>query len=160
VPGRVTTAAPPGDVQARHLRGSQLLLLGRIVSLVLNFGVQVLTIRVLSKSDYSAFSFALAATGLASTAVLLGLNRGLARQVAILHELGDGAGMRVAIRRALVLVSVASGALLLLLFATGSERLVAVFDDELEVALLLVLAVLVPIQALDQLFQSLLSAFS
>jgi O-antigen/teichoic acid export membrane protein len=101
-----------------------------------------------------------AATGLASTAVLLGLNRGLARQVAILHELGDGAGMRVAIRRALVLVSVASGALLLLLFATGSERLVAVFDDELEVALLLVLAVLVPIQALDQLFQSLLSAFS
>ena len=64
------------------IRGSSLFLVGRLISVVVNFLVGVLAVRYLVKSDFGAFTWAqsIAATG-AST-VLLGLNRATLRKKA------------------------------------------------------------------------------
>jgi hypothetical protein len=43
----------------RQIRGSSLLLIGRTLSMAVNFAVQVLIVRYLSKTDYGAFAYAL-----------------------------------------------------------------------------------------------------
>src|SRR5919198_1404902 len=49
---------PRRDATDQHLRGSVLLLFGRVVALGLNFLIQILIVRYLSKSDYGAFAYA------------------------------------------------------------------------------------------------------
>src|SRR5262245_20991577 len=68
------------------LRGSSLLLAGRLFSIGVNFLVQVLSVRYLAKSDYGAFSWALAVAAMGSSTILLGLNRGVARFAPVHHE--------------------------------------------------------------------------
>ena len=43
----------------KHVRGSALLLSGRICSLLLNMATQVVIVRALSKTDYGALGYAL-----------------------------------------------------------------------------------------------------
>ena len=43
----------------RQIRGSTLLLVGQLLAKGVNFGVQVLIVRYLSKSDYGALAYAL-----------------------------------------------------------------------------------------------------
>ena len=42
-----------------QVRGSSLLLAGRLVAMAINYATQILIIRYLSKSDYGAFAYAL-----------------------------------------------------------------------------------------------------
>jgi len=51
------------DAQAatsKQLRGSSLLLAGRLLSKLVNFGVQVAIVRLLSKDDFGVFAYGLA----------------------------------------------------------------------------------------------------
>ena len=72
-----------------QIRGSLLLLSGKILALFLNLLTQVLTVRYLVKADYGAFAFAVSAVELASCFSMLGLNKACARFVAIYHERND-----------------------------------------------------------------------
>ena len=47
-----------------HIRGSVMLLLGRLTSMSLAFVTQVVMVRYLSKSDYGAFAYALSVVAL------------------------------------------------------------------------------------------------
>ena len=65
VPTTITQSVEPASdhratATKQHIRGSSLLLAGRILSLGLNLGVQVLLIRYLAKTDYGAFAYAIA----------------------------------------------------------------------------------------------------
>ena len=56
---------PPGQNEndhalGRQLRGSSLLLAGRMLSKFVNFGIQVAIVRLLTKDDYGAFAYGLA----------------------------------------------------------------------------------------------------
>src|SRR5690606_3533315 len=73
----------------KQIRGSSLLLAGRIGSMVANLGIQVLLVRTLTKDDYGMFAYALSVVTMISTFVTLGLDRGLARFVAIFEERGQ-----------------------------------------------------------------------
>lgn len=73
---------------ASHLRGSSLLLLGRVLSMVANVAIQVLIVRHLSKTDYGLFAYALQIAVTVATLITLGLDRGLSRFVAIYEERG------------------------------------------------------------------------
>ena len=60
----------------RQIRGSSLLLIGRSISLGINFLTQVLIVRALTKTDYGAFSYALSIVALGQMVITLGSTAG------------------------------------------------------------------------------------
>jgi len=62
-------------LQQRHIRGSALLVLGRVLSMVLSMATSVVLVRVLTKADFGAFAYAL--TLAAAARVLLSLGQGM-----------------------------------------------------------------------------------
>jgi O-antigen/teichoic acid export membrane protein len=140
------------------LRGSGLLLVGRLISITVNFLVQVLAVRYLAKSDYGAFSWALSIAAMASSIVLLGLNRSVARFATIYHERREYGAMFGTI--ALALATVTGLGLAVVVLVLGFQGLVATQVEELSVGLLLILIGLTPLDALDALFETLLAVFA
>ena len=143
----------------RHLRGSSLLLVGRLASLFLNLGVQVLTVRYLARDEYGMFAWALAAVAGATQFVLLGLDTTVARFVAIHHEQGDGARARGAI--ALSVATIAATNLLLVAgcFAGGGSLPGLLGAEPEAVRLLLAMIAMAPLQALDSVLHALYGVF-
>lgn len=78
-----------GTATKRQIRGSSLLLFGQILSKGLNFFIQVLIVRYLTKSDYGAFAYALSIAALGETITTFGLDRSIARFAPIYHERED-----------------------------------------------------------------------
>jgi O-antigen/teichoic acid export membrane protein len=142
------------------IRGSSLLLTGRAISLSMNFGVQVLTVRYLSKSDYGAFAYALGIASMGAAAVLLGLHRTIPRFVPIYRERGEYRKMFGAIALAALTVAGLGLSLVALLHGLQGVLLGRAVTNPLSLALLLVLIALTPIEALDHLFQGLLATFA
>src|SRR5688500_16144851 len=73
----------------RQIRGSSLLLSGRVLSKSINFGVQLITIRYLSMTDYGAFAYALALVQLGQSVATFGLDRATTRFLPMYHEQRD-----------------------------------------------------------------------
>ena len=89
-----TATQPRGDdrlgVESRRLiRGSSLLLFGRLLSVAANFGTQVMIVRYLSKTDYGIFAYALAIAGAGQSIAVLGLDRAVGRFLPMYDERGE-----------------------------------------------------------------------
>jgi O-antigen/teichoic acid export membrane protein len=167
---RVAAGTPPvshgvpetssGRASQRHLRGSSLLLVGRLISVVLNFAVQILIVRYLSKSDYGAFAYALGVASIASSAILLGLGKALPRLVPIHRERQDYA-------RAFGCIVLAVGTVLglgvsLVLLVHGFQSVLGgrIVSDQLSMSLLLILICMAPLDAVDELLQQVVAVFA
>ena len=74
---------------SRQIRGSSLMLLGRSMSVVVNFVIQVLIVRYLGKAHYGAFAYAMSFVTVGQTLAVFGLDRALTRFVPIYHERRD-----------------------------------------------------------------------
>ena len=132
-----------------HVRGSTLLLLGRFMSIGINLVSQVIIARHLTQTEFGAFALALAIAGVGQVFITLGLHRGATQFFAQYEEAGDhrrlvgailvNAGVIVGLGILLFLVVVLAQALL-----TSSGLL-----DPTATALLLILVLLAPIDALD-----------
>ena len=82
--------APDGaDATRRQIRGSSLLLAGRMLSLAVNFVTQVLIVRYLSKSDFGAFAYGLSLVALGESLAVLGLDKAISRFLPIYDEQRD-----------------------------------------------------------------------
>jgi O-antigen/teichoic acid export membrane protein len=142
-----------------QIRGSLLLLSGKILALFLNLLTQVLTVRYLVKADYGAFAFALSAVELASCSSMLGLNKACARFVAIYHERQD---FGRALGTLVMLVATVLGASVACVIAVvaGQQLLLDyVVSDQLSLTLLLILIALAPLEAVDFVLESFFGAF-
>jgi O-antigen/teichoic acid export membrane protein len=145
---------------SRQIRGSSLLLLGRLLSLGLNFFVQVLTVRYLSKSDYGAFAYALTVTGVASFISGFGLERALTVFIPAYHEKRNYDKVF-----GTLILAVGTILSLSLIFVVGvyslKEYIAQSFvADRRVIPVLLVMIVGVPPQALDNLFIGMFAIFS
>jgi O-antigen/teichoic acid export membrane protein len=159
--------APRGDGEGgsceegvrRHLRGSSLLLSGRCASLVINLGVQVLTVRYLAREEYGMFAWALVVVAMATHVTLLGLDKTISRFVAIYHERGDTVRVFGAIvLSGLVVVALGSAVVAGAYLSSGSlPRLLGAEPEA--VSLLLVMIALGPLGAVDSLLHSLYATF-
>jgi O-antigen/teichoic acid export membrane protein len=78
-----------GDAERKYLRGSYLLLAGRVIAILVNLATQVLTVRYLAKADFGAIAYALAIVAMGSSALQFGMGKALPRLVAIHNENGD-----------------------------------------------------------------------
>lgn len=153
--------ARSGENETRgHLRGSGLLLGGRMLALGTNFLVQVLTVRYLVKSDYGAFAYALSVVSLGASVNLLGLHRAVSRLVPMYHERHDERSMLGTLVVALGAVVGLGLALVLLTLGLRGFLADSVLSDPRSVGLLLILIALCPLQALDSVFQGVVAALA
>lgn len=158
-PATDSLTATSGAETRRYLRGSSLLLGGRGVSLLINFAVQVTTVRYLSKSDYGAFMYALGVASLGSSTVLLGLDKSVSRFIPMYQERGEE-------EKAFGTIHVASAVIwglavigVLGLLAMHRYQMDGAVRDPQAYSLLLILIALAPLTAFDALLQNVLAIF-
>jgi O-antigen/teichoic acid export membrane protein len=153
------------DVQAarlnkRNMRGSMLLLVGRIVSLVFTTVTQIIIVRALSKTDYGVFAYAFTLTAAGRIVMSLGQGRLLSRFMAKYEEEKDYARMFGAILMAVGAILV-TATVLLGSMAIGLAPLIGKsFDNPSTTGVLLALMFLAPLSAMDQVFVSIFAVFS
>jgi O-antigen/teichoic acid export membrane protein len=155
--GAVTVSTKPGSV--RQIRGSSLLLVGRMISLGTNFLVQVLIVRYLSQEDYGVFAYALSVVAIATTFVGLGTDRAIGRFLPIFQENGRTDAMLGTLL--FVMGTIASLGIAVILLVYGLQDLIsASLISEQAGSLMLILIVLAPIQALDDVLMNGFAVFS
>ncbi len=145
--------------QNTHLRGTTLLVAGRTIALILNFAVQVLIVRALTKSDFGAFAYGLSFVAIATNLNILGLAKTVGKLFPQQDERGDTAALAGTTLAALTSL-IGFG-----LFIVVSVYLAQGFlqnhmtQDQRSTEAVLWLIFLVPLQALDNLFQSSAAVF-
>jgi len=151
---------PSGDIAQKQIRGSSLLLSGRLLATGVNFVAQVLIVRYLSTSDYGAWAYALSIVAFLQTLAPLGLERAMSRFIPIYHEKREydkvfGTMLLVTgtiLAMGFVFVAVFYA------FPGGVVHLVR--DQKRPLELLLILVFLAPLQALDAMLVELFACFS
>ncbi|MGH2732969.1 MAG: flippase [Actinomycetota bacterium] len=151
---------PVPDATTHQIRGGSLLVAGRVIALAINFASQVLIARYLSKTDFGAFAYALSIVLLGQSIVTFGLDRAIARFVPIYQERGDWGRLFGTI--VMVLAIMGSLGLALVLLVHGVQGFIgrSVISDPEALALLTVLIILSPVQAVDDLMLGMFAVFS
>lgn len=157
-PSAVGASVPSGTTE--HVRGSSLLLVGRIFSFAFGFAAQVLMVRYLSKAEFGAFGFALSAVAFVQAFTMLEMSNVVVRFLPVYREHGDHGKLFGAI---VIAIGVVAGAGMLSASAIISG--ITLFGiqpvtDPRSLQLLVVLALLIPLQGIDNLFTSLFAAFN
>src|SRR3954454_19487281 len=145
---------------ANQIRGSSLLTFGRVISLAVNFLVQVLIARYLSTTAYGAWAYALSLVTLGETISTFGLDRGASRFLAMYDEEKDY--RRLTGTLVLVVGTILSLGLTIVLLVIGLRGWLGghVIDDRATVSILVVLIFLSPLQAADNLLSGVLATFA
>lgn len=155
------TGRAPGtqEVIRRQIRGSSLLLSGRVLAIGINFASQVLIVRYLSTQEYGAWAYALSLVALLQAFASLGLQRATNRFVPLYHEGSDYARMfgTITLAFGVILLMGTLAVSVMHLFPGQISRLMSVGEEPF--ALLLILVFLAPVEALDGLLTSLFASF-
>jgi len=144
---------------SRHLRGSSLLLVGRMLSKFVNFGVQVAIVRLLSKDDFGVFAYGLALALVGELVVKFGLGRGANRFVpyyAERREYPEVMGTLALVCATILVLGIAGFAGLWLISGFGWSGLPGGEGTRV----VLILSILAPVQALDTIGIQTLACFS
>ncbi len=159
-PDPTTTSGPSEhDFARKPIRGSTVLLLGRIASLGGNLLIQVLIVRHLSKGDYGAWAYALSIVTFLQTIAAMGLDKAATRFFSIYHEREEYD--RLFGTALLMLGSILClSALIIGAFYLFPELIARLINDERQpVALLLIAIFLVPMEAIDSLLVGMFACF-
>jgi O-antigen/teichoic acid export membrane protein len=144
--GTAPVASPAGAI-----RGSSLLLVGRLVAIASGILIQVLIVRYLSQAAFGAFSYCIAVVSLLTVMVSLGMEQTMSRFAAVYDERGDRARLAGALVFYVAVVTVL-GALTVAATVLGRDELTRlVVHDRQTAELLGVMVLLAPLQALDTL---------
>jgi O-antigen/teichoic acid export membrane protein len=163
VDSQVSPRAEVGGVHRatrKSVRGSGILLFGRAISMGSNFLIQVLIVRHLSKSDYGAFAYALSLSLAFTTFIELGLDRSITRFLPIYDERGEPKKVVGTIFMQLATVLTLGFSLVLVVIGLRGWMTGRLIDDADATALLSILVLLAPIQALDNVCQNLFAVYA
>lgn len=144
---------------ATQIRGSTLLLGGQAFAVVVNLAIQILVVRYLTQESYGAFAYALSVALIGEAIARFGMRRGASRYMPFYEESGDAA--RVAGTFVLaVSTTLAMGLAVVLLVAGFSGAIAGSFaDDPTAVTVIVLLALLAPIEALGSLLDAVFAVF-
>ena len=162
----LSTAVPPAREHApdaehvgrRQIRGSSLLLMGRLMALGSKLLAQVLLVRYLTVADYGVWAYGLSIVALLGGFAHLSLDRAVTRFTAIYHERGQHSHFFGVI--ALVMGTVLVTGMLFVggIYAFQDQLAGLLNQSEHSIALLLILVFLVPLEALDTLLTAILAS--
>jgi O-antigen/teichoic acid export membrane protein len=137
-----------------------MLLAGRMISLVTNFVVQILTVRYLTKSDYGAFAWALSITSLGASLVVFGMDKTITRFAPIYQKYQHLEKLFGAFIVMVGTILALGLALILLIYGWRDYFFASYINNEKGFMLLLILIFVSPIQALDEFFVGMFAVFS
>ncbi|MFP5218772.1 MAG: hypothetical protein ACLGIG_03430 [Actinomycetes bacterium] len=145
--------ASAADLGKRHVRGSALFTLGRVLSLLFTVSTQVAIVRYLPVDEFGAFAYALVIVSTGRLLLSLGQGSVLSRFLSLYEEQGDRARMVGSLLLGAMTVAVTGTALLIAALLFVDELATSGLEGGTELsALLLVLILLAPLEALDELF--------
>ena len=147
-------AMSSSEAQRGHVRGSSLMVVGRMISMFINLAVHVATVQYLGETDYGVFAYAVSISSLAASASLFGQDRALGRFLPLYDERGVHGRAQGAILVAFSTVFLLGSsivAIILGLHAVGID----LTNDQRAVSALLILIAVAPFTAVDTLFVSL-----
>lgn len=148
------------DPTRKQIRGSSLFLAGRFLSMGINFSAQVMMVRYLATAEYGALAYALAAVAFFQPFATLGLHEAVSRYVPIYQENHEFPKMLGTILLSISTVFLAG--LLIIAAIWSGPALLAHFmtQEKLPRHLLSVLILVVPLDAADELFNSLFASLA
>ncbi|MHC4610230.1 MAG: flippase [Planctomycetota bacterium] len=150
---------PPGTAVRRQIRGSSLLLAGRMLGAASNVVGQIIMVRYLAQTEYGAFAYALSIVTFCQALSMLGMKTTLSRFVPIYHERGERQKL-YGILTIAVLVTVTVGLTMVALLAWWPSLLTRFTSgDGTQIKLIAVMAYMIPLQGLDILLINLFASF-
>lgn len=147
-------------VSERQVRGSALLVLGRVLGLLIAMATQVVMVRALTKADFGAFEYAITLAGSARILLSLGQGRLLSRFMASYDEQGDYPRMFGAMLLTVGTIAATSIPFIVALYIWPQQLIGAAVSGDRPLNLVLILVFLSPLEALDQVFVSLFAVFT
>ena len=148
------------DPIRKQIRGSSLLLAGRVFAIGINFLTQVLIVRYLSQTDYGAFAYALAIVAFFQHGSSLGLDIGIPRFVPIFHETKDYPRLLGTVALGLVTATLASVVIVFTTLLSPALISKLVGDGHnATMLLLMVMIFVVPMEALDDVLMGSFASF-
>lgn len=133
---------------------------GRFLAIAMRLVTHVLIVRYLSKNDYGAFAYCLAIVAVGASLAIFGLNNTVARFAPIYEERGDDARL-VGVLILVFGTVVSIGLAITVGFFLLQEMVATTLVGDPEIALLLgVFVFLIPLNALDHIFQAVLAIFA
>jgi O-antigen/teichoic acid export membrane protein len=151
------------NATSRQIRGSSLMLVGRAISMGLNFVVQILIVRYFAndKGAYGAFAYALSIVALVQSVATFGLDRAVTRFLPIYHERQEYNKLFGTIVMVIGTILSLGIAIILLIYSLQSQLFAWNWiQDQQALALMLILIFLAPVQAIDQLIEGMFAVFS
>jgi O-antigen/teichoic acid export membrane protein len=155
-----TTSDRDGRETARHLRGSSVLFAGRMLSLLINMATQVLIVRILTKGDYGIFAYALAFGPGIRTLISVGHHEVLTRFLSLYEERREYDKLFGTIAMKVLTILSGGAFVFVLIFALRDFLEGNAIDRPEAVGLLLLLMWLAPLEAIDDVFESIFAVFS
>jgi O-antigen/teichoic acid export membrane protein len=137
------------EVTRKQIRGSSLLLSGRFISLGMNFAIQILIVRYLSKADYGAWAYVVSLVSLGVSVATFGLDRSITRFIPIYDE--EKAYDKLWGTIVMVAGTILSISFGIILLVYGLHNLLAgtLISNEQAISVLLIMVFGVPIQSMD-----------
>jgi O-antigen/teichoic acid export membrane protein len=148
------------DTSRRHIRGSALLFAGRLTSVGVNFGVQVLIVRYLSKADFGVFAYGLALVSMGQSVAVLGLDKAVSRFLPIYDEQHAHDKLLGALVLVVATIVALGAAIVALVFGLHGLLGGPAADGGHAVTVLLIMILLAPVQALDDILMSTFAVFT
>lgn len=148
------------DSTSKQIRGSSLLLSGKMLSVGINFASQVLIVRYLSTTDYGAWAYALSIVAFCQNIAVFGLDRAITRFIPIYHEKSEYNklfGTLILVFGSILLIC----ALIITAFLIAPEQVARLMKDKDQpLTLLFIMIFLVPTEAFDGLLTGLFASFA
>jgi O-antigen/teichoic acid export membrane protein len=148
----IPTDTGTDSAERQHLRGSSLMVVGRVISMAINLAVQVAAVRYLGQDGYGAFTYALAISAVAANIALFGQNRSLGRLLPEYDHNGEYGRARGAIATAFVITFALGMAIVLVALGLRVFGIQLTTDDQAG-SLVVILVALAPLTAVDEVFQ-------
>lgn len=153
------SGAEDGKALGKQLRGSSMLLAGRLMAKAFNFGIQVAIVRLLTKDDFGAFAYGLAIALAGEFVCKLGLGRGCNRFIPFYVERGQRAEVMGTL--ALVTMTILTMGTLGILGLQGLSMWgLSGFPSGDGAKVVVILSLMAPIQAMDSICIQTLACFS
>jgi O-antigen/teichoic acid export membrane protein len=146
------------DTSRQHIRGSSMLLAGRLLAVGINFTGQVLLVRYLSTVEYGVWAYALSVVGLFHGFAALGLDKVVDRFVPIYHEQRRYDRLFGTILLIVLVILCSSGTIIAAFYLFPSYISDWLNQDALP--LLFVVLYMIPLDALDALLIKLFASFA